>query len=125
MLSKYYIQHPNHDLNTKSKIRRWILFPALLLLSVIWTSAKRIRQLINPHADDLGWLDFCQGFFSPLIGFFDFVLFYISDPIIRREVMESFNKKSELDNDKLMDNLIENSSEDTSKTSSSESELLI
>ncbi|KAJ3426138.1 g protein-coupled receptor [Anaeramoeba flamelloides] len=125
MLSKFYIQQPEQDLNTKSKIRRWLLFPVLLLLSAIWTSSKRIRQLVNPNADDLGWLDFCQGFFSPLIGFFDFLLFYIFDPMIRREVIENIKNNNESNKDKIMENLIINSSEDISESSSSESELLI
>ncbi|KAJ3446929.1 g protein-coupled receptor [Anaeramoeba flamelloides] len=82
-LWRFFIKQTNQDIHTKGKARRWIIFPVCVFFTIFFTSYKRIRQIIDWRLQDLHWLDFFQGLMTPLVGFFDFILFYLLDPQIR------------------------------------------
>ncbi|KAJ6230726.1 g protein-coupled receptor [Anaeramoeba flamelloides] len=99
-LWRFFLKQKNQDIHTKWKARRWIIFPICVFFTIFFTSYKRIRQVIDWRLDDLHWLDFLQGLMTPLVGFFDFILFYLLDPQIRNTCFKEMKSKA-FDNDNL------------------------
>ncbi|KAJ5069668.1 g protein-coupled receptor [Anaeramoeba ignava] len=48
-----------------------------------WTTAKRLRQVIEDTNSSNAFLDSTQAFFTPFIGFWDFIFFVLGDKFVR------------------------------------------
>ncbi|KAJ5074383.1 g protein-coupled receptor [Anaeramoeba ignava] len=62
-------------------------------LTEIWTSIKRIRQMINPDAKDNEFLDLSQAFIGPMLGLWDSVFFVFGDKTVRSFIKAKLKKR--------------------------------
>ncbi|KAJ5070788.1 g protein-coupled receptor [Anaeramoeba ignava] len=71
---------------------KMFFIPILYVFTAIWTSWKRLREMIDPSVPNNEFLDFTQGLFLPTQGFWDFVLFVVFDKEIRQEIKKKWFK---------------------------------
>ncbi|KAJ5072646.1 g protein-coupled receptor [Anaeramoeba ignava] len=69
---------------------KMFLIPLFYVFTAIFSSVKRLREMINPDVSPSPFLDFTQGLFLPTEGFWDFVLFVLADKETRNTIARSW-----------------------------------
>ncbi|KAJ5069667.1 g protein-coupled receptor [Anaeramoeba ignava] len=63
------------------------------IVTELWLAIKRITQIIHENESPGIVVNSLQSFFSPLIGFWDFVFFVLGDKFVRALLSHKFSKK--------------------------------
>ncbi|KAJ5074377.1 g-protein coupled receptor [Anaeramoeba ignava] len=79
---------------TYSKTFQYKIFALgwIYIVTELWTSIKRARQMVNPDAKDNLFLDVMQAIFFPMIGLWDAVFFVFGDKNVRSFIKNKYSK---------------------------------
>ncbi|KAJ5069663.1 g protein-coupled receptor [Anaeramoeba ignava] len=80
----------------------------LYIITELWTTIERIIQVIQKVDTPNEFLVTTQAFFSPLLGFWDFIFFGLGDKFVRALLIRKFKKKKSQDIIELNQELIKN-----------------
>ncbi|KAJ5069662.1 g protein-coupled receptor [Anaeramoeba ignava] len=80
----------------------------LYIITLLWTTMERIRQVIQKVDTPNEFLVTTQAFFTPLLGFWDFIFFGLGDKFVRALLIRKFKKKKSQEIIELNQELIKN-----------------